>query len=329
MIENVTFRDYADCLAQPPPPTKWIIENLVAEGENLLIGGTTGIGKSLLRTQLALAFIQGESFLDYACCQAPVLIIQHENSSDAEWRRVYAMAPGLRIGKGIMLGFDSTFDLPKDAGQLQAIVERSNARIIIYDCLATLHGSDENNNSEMRRVCECLKKVDRNSNTTSVVIHHFRKPKKDEDGTDIANLRGASAITDYAGNVMVLSRDSTEFKVSIVKTRDSEEAGRELYCTRNSDTLKLEILDEVARGMAYDLPAVQMLLEDGPIVTQTAFIKELTEKSVADSPKQARKMIEMAVSQGLIYKFGLKGGKKTYSLETEYAAACRQASGEE
>jgi len=203
------------------------------------------------------------------------------------------------------------------------VVRASGAKVVIYDCLGTLHTCNENSASEMRAVCEALKKIDRECGTSSIIIHHFRKPSDGRDSSgDKAESRGSSSISDFAGFIITVRKASNGLiKIKVEKTRDSDEEGRELICKRNPNTLLLEVASDEAVE-TYDIEKICSVLKAGPIETRQAFIDALIDDKVATSEMTARRMIEWAVRKGSVNVFR-EGKKNIYSLETKYALQCK------
>jgi len=314
-------------IKERPPEIKWLIKKLLPKDEVLLISGETGVGKSLLRTQLAILFAKGGGeFLGYKVAGASTLVVQHENSIAGEWRRIHKLAQSIGVydEKRFLLN-QALYSIPnaKEAKRLEGVVKASGAEVVIYDCLSTLHTSNENSASEMRQVCEALKRIDRGCGTSSIIIHHFRKPSDGKDSSgDKAESRGSSGISDFAGSIITVRKASNGLiKIKVEKTRDSDEEGREIICKRDPDTLLLEIAKEEATE-TYDIEKICSVLKAGPIETRQAFIDALVDDKVAASEMTARRMIDWAVRRGSINMFK-EGNKNIYSLETRYALQCK------
>ena len=314
-------------IKEKPPEIEWLIDKLLPKDEVLLISGETGVGKSLLRTQLAILFAKGGGeFLGYKITGAPTLVVQHENSIAGEWRRIHKLAQSIGIydEKRFLLN-QAMYSIPnaKEAKRLENVVRASNAKVVIYDCLGTLHTCNENSASEMRAVCEALKKIDRECGTSSIIIHHFRKPSDGRDSSgDKAESRGSSSISDFAGFIITVRKASNGLiKIKVEKTRDSDEEGKELICKRDPNTLLLEIASDEA-GETYDLDKILSVLKAGPIETRQAFVDALLDDKVASSERTARRMIEWAVRKGSVNMFK-DGNKNIYALETKYALQCK------
>jgi len=312
---------------EKPPEIEWLIEKLLPKDEVLLISGETGVGKSLLRTQLAILFAKGGGeFLGYKVAGAPTLVVQHENSIAGEWRRIHKLAQSIGIydEKRFLLN-QALYSVPgvKEAKRLESVIRASGAKVIIYDNLSTLHTCNENSASEMRAVCEALKKIDRECGTSSILLHHFRKPSDGRDSSgDKAESRGSSSISDFAGSIITVRKASNGLiKIKVEKTRDSDEEGKELICKRDPNTLLLEIASDEA-GETYDLDKILSVLKAGPIETRQAFVDALLDDKVASSERTARRMIEWAVRKGSVNMFK-DGNKNIYALETKYALQCK------
>ena len=66
---------------------------------------------------------------------------------------------------------------------------------VILDVFNILHGADENDNTEMRRVLEELNRLQREVGCSIGVVHHFNKTAE---GSLTQRLRGAGAIAGWA-----------------------------------------------------------------------------------------------------------------------------------
>lgn len=181
-------------------------------GEHLLIAGASGVGKSLLRLELAIHLAMGWEWLGkFAIPNAhKVAIFQYENNIFNEKLRLGKMCEGLGI-KNFPAGAIKFMDRKKrpnlskvgDREQLEAWVLEANAEVIIYDCLSNIHAANENDNVKMREVLDILSDIDVKCNTSSILIHHFGKEQEpDNPRPTISRIRGASSLQDWATTIM-------------------------------------------------------------------------------------------------------------------------------
>lgn len=195
-----------------------VIQGLLGERESLVIVGQSGLGKSGLTSNLALRLATAGSetrlFDRFGIPQAcRSLFIQSENTAAATQRRLARMiceepelADGLTevvlasIRGDIRLTGSLTNKKFKEG--ILGLIEQSRADILFLDPLISYHDADENDNGAMRRTLDCLTEVCDRAGIACVVVHHAGKV-----GTDnqVFAGRGASAIGDWAANVLVLS----------------------------------------------------------------------------------------------------------------------------
>jgi RecA-family ATPase len=71
-------------------------------------------------------------------------------------------------------------------------------RLLVLDPLISYHSKNENDNAEMRKTLDALTRLCEDTNAAVLVVHHAGKA-----GTG-GGARGASAITDWASNIMSL-----------------------------------------------------------------------------------------------------------------------------
>lgn len=204
-------------------------------GEHLLIAGASGVGKSLLRLELAIHLAMGWEWLgkfDVPTART-VTIFQYENSVYNEQLRLKKMMEGLQIEKfrdGQVKFMDRAKrpNLSKvgDREQLEEWVKESKSEVIIYDCLSNLHSANENDNIKMREVLDILSDIDVKCNTSSVLIHHFGKEQDAENPRPtISRIRGASSLQDWSSTIMSFTyRPNKEhkpiFELRILKLRE-------------------------------------------------------------------------------------------------------------
>jgi predicted transcriptional regulator len=210
-----------DVLDRKFEDSKPIIEDLLGEKESLEIIGPSGLGKSLFALNMALRLGANEEadspirifdqFGISRTCKS--LFIQSENTAAATQKRIGRI---LEFAEWLEPGLDRVFfasirdDIrlagpltdPKFQGGILSLLDRTQADILFLDPLISYHDADENDNAAMRRTLDCLTSICDKANVACIIVHHAGKA-----GTDnqVFAGRGASAIGDWASNILVLS----------------------------------------------------------------------------------------------------------------------------
>jgi hypothetical protein len=79
--------------------------------------------------------------------------------------------------------------------------------LALFDSLRALAPSLEENSSDVRQPLDMLGAVSEKTGCATIVIHHARKPQKDQSGGAKMAIRGSGAIFDAASSVLVFGGD--------------------------------------------------------------------------------------------------------------------------
>jgi 5S rRNA maturation endonuclease (ribonuclease M5) len=302
-VERLLNTEYE---SKPPIISKGVLH----EQDGLLIAGEGGVGKSMLRLELAIHLAMGWPWLDFF--EIPrakkVLIMQYENSERTEKIRLKMMMQGKgieRLPSGSLKWInrirENRPDLTLKTGRdrLFEIIAEEKPEVVIYDCLSNLHSANENDNIKMRNVMDNFKDLDARFNTASIIIHHFGKPSSESNTPNRYRVRGATAITDWADCVFTYTIKAHENKVlryfENTKMRNAQEIkpillernGNFLTTIVDEDTLcppsrVVEILEHLGGEVtkAKDLLNAIMFETDCGERSAYAFIKQAEEKRV-------------------------------------------------
>jgi hypothetical protein len=211
-----------DILSMPRGEMPEAIENILFEGEFLLITGESGIGKSLIVMDNAISFALGTNFLQtYRIPQKRnVLICQSENPTNTIQCRINAFHPNWIMGNDNPMNrikFMGINGCPQVSGpiinrngnytafakNLISVIEKNGINVLIFDPLISYHGSDENDNTAMRLNLDAIGRISRQYKMTVILTHHHSK----SGGSDYKKARGASAITDWASVILTLIKE--------------------------------------------------------------------------------------------------------------------------
>jgi hypothetical protein len=198
-----------------------IIEGLLGEKESLIIVGQSGIMKSSCAYNIALragASSNEDSpihlFDKFGISRRYTsLFIQSENTAAATQKRIANIidaAPRLESGLEQVYFASIRNDIrlsgpltePKFQAGILSLLDKTHADLLFLDPLISYHAADENDNAAMRRTLDCLTAICDKANVASCVVHHAGKTGVDN---SVFAGRGASAIGDWAGNILVLS----------------------------------------------------------------------------------------------------------------------------
>jgi 5S rRNA maturation endonuclease (ribonuclease M5) len=208
---------------------------ILPAGEHLLIAGASGVGKSLLRLELAIHLAMGWQWLGkFEIPQArSVAIFQYENSVYNEQLRFKKMVEGLKIDqfRDGRIKFIDRIKRPNlskvgDRESLERWVREADSEVVIYDCLSNIHSANENDNIKMREVLDILSDIDVKCNTSSILIHHFGKEQdSDNPRPNISRIRGASSLQDWASTIMSFAYTPNKehkpiFELRVLKLRE-------------------------------------------------------------------------------------------------------------
>ena len=242
-----------ELLAKDFSQTKEVIgDGVLPAGCNLIIAGESGDGKSMLRLEMGLYIALGRDIWGLKISRVwTVLIIQFENHEHLEQVRLKRMVRGLQIDCPKNLIFSSPlvrFNLGEKRDRVRLIdtIKKAGAEVVIYDPLSSLHQENENDNAKMRWIMDNLTEINRRTQTTAIVVHHYGKPGKEDAGGQY-RTRGASSIKDWADTLLGFSRqkshDQILRKLEFLKVRNGPEP-KPLILARDKETFLSRVNDE-------------------------------------------------------------------------------------
>lgn len=193
-----------------PAHIEWLVEGVIERGTSGFVIALPKSGKSFATIPLAVALASGGDWLG---CKVPkavrTALVSREDASGLTSRRM----------RRAMIGMGRTIDDPifdtnlyvntrqqtpelmlDDDEQLAELIREMKAKRIefaILDVLNVLHGADENDNTEMRRVLMRVNQIRKEVGCEVCIIHHS---VKDDDGNKTLSqlARGSSAISGFA-----------------------------------------------------------------------------------------------------------------------------------
>jgi hypothetical protein len=198
--------DAPEFLSTVSPDIDWLVEGLIQRGANGFICAPPKVGKSWLAVDLVLSLALGLPWVGFDV-PAPVrtaLITREDNAALTRWRMDRLLA-GKNCSTANLQGRlyvnsreqSPAFRLDESElfGPMIAELKTVQPEFVILDVFNILHGADENDNTEMRKVLEELNRLHREVGCAVGVIHHFNK---NSEGGLTQRLRGAGTIAGWA-----------------------------------------------------------------------------------------------------------------------------------
>lgn len=197
----------ADLSRRKIVPRRWVVENVIPEGEPTLLYGAGATGKSLLLLQLCICVAAGRKWLEREVPKGRAVFFTCEDSTDELTRRATSILEGLgatweECGDRLLLVpmRDSDHDATLASESLEAtptynalkeLVDAFKPDIRVIDTLADVFAGDENRRSDAKRF---VKLITRLGPGTDIVTAH-------PSVSGIADGRGASGSTGWPAAV--------------------------------------------------------------------------------------------------------------------------------
>lgn len=291
---------------------KPVIDGLLDEKEHLFIAGNSGAGKSLLLNKMGLDLahppVNGKMWGRFSIPNSvKSVFVQSENSAKGQNKRLrmlFQENANIRTGAGhVFIARLEGGDDIRLVGNLAKLefqeklckaINLVDAKVLILDPLISYHEANENDNMEMRKALDCLQihVLDR-TGASAIIAHHFNRQ---------GETRGASAIRDFAANVLLLKvvqkreDGSAVIKVKHDKARNFPQAN-DFYLERTPglDFIPIEKPDDKKDKKVDE--AVTILARIGGKCESQAVLKKSVMKELNCSETTARRIIKDALDQ--------------------------------
>jgi hypothetical protein len=280
------------------PPARFIVDDYVPVGLTLL-ASRSKMGKSWLALHLGLSVAAGRAALGKGVDAGDVLYLALEDTDRRLKKRMDQMCPGRNWPKNLDFWTEGrrfdTGGFDEIVGWLDA---HSQAKLVIIDTWAKVAPQKQGGTDDytyLTKAFSPLQEVAFARNIGVLVIHHTRKPVKDE-GDVFDTVLGTTAFTSVADCIHVLRRErGTDMAVLHTTGRDVEE--REM-AMQFDGARGLWIVQGNAQRLALSEPRRKLLehLEE----TQ----QSLTPKEIADaldlSHDSCRHLLRGMAGDGLV-----------------------------
>lgn len=204
----------SNILMQPPQPTRWLIEDLWTEESCGFIGGEPKTGKTWTGFEMAISIVSDSLVFGHFKVHkpGPVLYVAEEGNEEQIRSRLHKITAAkcvqaeyldnfhLAIQKNVMV------DIKEWQAALFDFCSRVQPRAVFLDPLVRIHSSGENQAEDMREVLQFLRSIQVNFHCSVIVIHHQRKPSKDDSSRTGQRLRGTGDLYAWLDSAIYLTK---------------------------------------------------------------------------------------------------------------------------
>jgi hypothetical protein len=304
MTTPMLFDDVTAMIAAANEPDVWLIQDLIEEGDQVVLAGAPKAGKTLMASQIALAVASGGNFLSWrAHTPRKVLYVNLELRPKRFGRRLTSQVGGIHELSNyrnlLAISHLRTLNIlnKKEQEMFTEFIKEQNIGLVIWDVLARMHNVDENDNGAMRSVMHAIRMA--SGDRAHIVLHHLRKPPSGAEDINIGALgmRGASSIHGEADLIMTLhARSGQGARYSLRFSARNIEAPEEIFLNRAPSLCFFET-------SAQDTNQLMQVILSAFQHTQTCLAQELLEHVMnANNVKErrAQQLIQDAGKRGWI-----------------------------
>jgi len=253
----------------------WLIPNVLSTGGLHYLSSPPGSGKTWVMCDLIRACCFGGKWLnEFEIPQTKVLYLDEEMGVQKVLERLRKLGMRSAEGMGYLNRVGIRFDQPLDVERIVKHCQSQGIGLVLIDSLVRIHGMDENDNSQMRRLYDSFKKL-LDVGITVLIAHHNRKG-----GTDSTvkheGMRGAAEIVAAADMAYSVEKQANGlYRMYVTKGRliSDEDAIDVTFEIRDEDGLtKVRTLDAGARSEVITQEIRSKLIElisGEPGITQT------------------------------------------------------------
>jgi len=252
----------------------WLIPNILSTGGLHYISSPPGSGKTWVMCDLIRACCFGGKWLnEFEIPQTRVLYLDEEMGVQKVLERLRKLGMRSAEGMGYLNRVGIRFDQPLDVERIVKHCQSQGIGLVLIDSLVRIHGMDENDNSQMRKLYDAFKKLLDNG-ITVLIAHHNRKG-----GTDSTvkheGMRGAAEIVAAADMAFSVEKQANGlYRMYVTKGRliSDEDAIDVTFEIRDEDGLtKVRTLDAGARSEVITQEIRSKLIE---LISETPGISQ-------------------------------------------------------
>ena len=257
LLSPIPLVSFADIITHDLPPIDWLVTDLIANQDRVVVYGEFGSLKSWLLLDLALAIASGQMWLGQFPVPQPkkVLYVDEEMNERTLRRRVKQLGTGIGTASSA-LPFRAmslcgvTVKGPEDVEGLLKELQSSafDPDVVILETLRRVMVGSELDAVDVGNFWRSLRPLQQ-AGKTVIISHHMRKP----------SARGGNAVRDRAsGSTDILGGADTAFAVT------RQEHGRvvlECVKSRNAEevqTFAMSLTDGADKSCRWKFDSFQM-----------------------------------------------------------------------
>ncbi len=218
--ESVKFEPVhvAEWISRPPP--KWLVRDVLPEGDLAMMFGASGSGKTFMAMDMAMAIASGYDWRDHPTEKGPVFWIAAEGAGSVRNRALaYAKYNQIELEDSDLWIVGDTPSL-SDVAHVRTLGEhahRLKPRLVVIDTLAAASGgANENSGEDMSVVMAACRALHKISGGLVLLIHHSGKDRD-------KGSRGWSGIKAAMDTEIEVALEKTGERVAVItKQRDGE-----------------------------------------------------------------------------------------------------------
>lgn len=240
-----------------------LVDRILARKSVTIVAGAPYVGKTFFALEAMRAVVDATGFLGHFKVPKPGNVLYLGNDSpDWDIASQFGKLVGLpdpkledveRLVEETSLGsygfiFESGFML-NTAEDAERVVDAAKRRftmrdfnpmeetyrpvrgtdLIVLDTLRSLHGFEENSNTEMQHVMNLLRYIANQTGAAVMGLHHFNKAPHETQAASLDRLRGATAIGGAVDTVFALTGKAPSIAVRVLKHRPFPEQSDFMY----------------------------------------------------------------------------------------------------
>ncbi len=216
------------------PTVRWLWQDMIPMGMLTMMGGESGIGKSMVALDLCRRILLGDFMPDGELPSDMVLdgnqkVVWLETEAGQTLNRSRAQRWRLPVDRILSPLTDPYADFNlQDSAHREALHRSLSRKDVVFCVLDSLSGghNEEENSAKMLRIVKPLAEIARDTGKPILVLHHLGKPKKGMEKMTMHRLRGSSTIVQHARSVLALYEQAGQLVLDVVKANLSEHRER-------------------------------------------------------------------------------------------------------
>lgn len=182
-----------------PDPFPYLLDGLIPDNALTVIAGNTGCGKSLFCLYM-VDRISREKIVwgQFKTKKTKVLYIDLEMNEEDY---IYRTRTLCEEENNVAILYESRWKIEdkSNVDVLKEYIEVNGIGLVVFDTLSKIHYGEENSNTEMTKVMDCLLEIINELKISIILIHHHNKGKDNE---GMFKGRGAGAIADNCASYL-------------------------------------------------------------------------------------------------------------------------------